>query len=79
MKRKRSKRKTTLAKRRWLNRAVIWPQRKINRLIAKNDKTMRIALCRCRQWGASLKSYALAVRMYRRMKNNETNSSKFKQ
>jgi len=60
----------TLAKRRWLNRIIIWPQRKINRLIIKNDEIMRIALLKCRQFGTSPRVYALATHVYRQLKIN---------
>lgn len=35
-----TKPKMTLATRRWLNRYLIWPMRKINRLIIEYDKRL---------------------------------------
>ena len=72
---RRKRQKMTLATRRWLNRNLIWPQRKVNRLIVKHDTIMRIVLTRLRQFGTSPKVWALATRLYRQL-NYETNSSK---
>ena len=65
---KRKKKTHTLAQRRWLNRVLIWPQRKVNRLIIKHDAIMYIALTKLRQFGTSPKVWALATRMYRQLK-----------
>lgn len=51
---RRIKHKVTLAQRRWFNRAIICPQRKLNRLIRRHDECLRIALLKCRQWGTIL-------------------------
>lgn len=65
-----------LAQRRWLNRHLIWPQRKVNRLLIEHDKIMYLAVTKLRQFGASPSVFALATRLYRQLKieiNNNTN------
>ena len=64
----RKRQKATLCQRRWLNRHLIWPRRKVNRLLAEHDAVMRLAVLKCRQWGASPKVWELAIRLYRQLK-----------
>lgn len=58
-----------LAQRRWLNRHLIWPQRKVNRLLNENDQIMHLAVAKLRQFGASPSVFALTTRLYRKLKN----------
>lgn len=54
MYRRKYKKCASLADSRRFNRLVIWPQRRINRLIMKYDKHLvRLAALKCRQWGTS--------------------------
>ena len=69
---RRRRQKATLNQRRWLNRRLIWPMRKVNRLIIKHDAIMRLLIVKSRQWGTSPNVYALATSLYKHLKY-ETN------